>query len=157
MRDLGFTHYPDIEPTCRLKNTTGYYFYDIGEFRHNYSDFISNLQLRQIDVSLDLITNEPDEKLHRNKILSTADLSCTIRYWKDNYNLFTLETNLYSDMMGTVVKWINRSNSTYNKADVSWGNNSVTIDVKNLITVSPGDPKRPLSDVIQYIAPHLIN
>lgn len=140
MRDLGFSYYPEIEPICRLKNSMGYYFYDICQFKYTQEEFVERYQ---INVSAEFNPDTPYERLNGDKILSTADLNCSITYWRDDCKVKVLETNFYADMLGIVVKWVTRSNSAYTKAVITWGSKTITFDINQVDIDIPPDAAHP--------------
>ena len=136
MRDLGFSYFPEIDPICRLKNSAGYYFYDIGQFHFTREEFVEEYQ---INVSAEYVSDSDPELLRRDKILSTTDLNCSITYWRDDCKVKVLETNLYADMLGMVIKWVTRSNSVYTKAVITWKDKIITFDINQLAIDLPPD------------------
>jgi hypothetical protein len=158
MRDLDFPYYPVIDPICRLKSASGYYFYDICDFTHTYKEFIEQ---SRVDVSLYFSPNPSLERLRMKQVLSTTELDCTIEYWKDNCKVKILESNLYHDMLGTVIKWITRSNGAYTKAVLKWGDKTISFESNQFYHIPPTDgihPPYPLEDFFsQLILPRESN
>ena len=151
LRDLRLPYYPDIGPIGRLKDSLGYYWYDIGPFRHTYEEWMTKWL---VDIPLDFVTDLPTELLRRDKISSTTDLNCTVTYYRNEFEVYSKETNLYADMLGTVIKWIQRSNGAYTKSVVTWGDKTIAFDL-NQFDINklpkPGAPKLLVSDFIRLI------